>query len=54
MVLVISDQTKNKEVRILSSRVAILKLPSHVKYVEKNGPRCNKLAVVNENIGGQL
>ena len=40
-----SNQTKNKEVRILSSRGAILKWLSHAKYVQKSGPRCNKFVI---------
>ena len=40
-----SDQPKNKEVRILSKRCAILKWLSHAKYVQKSGPRCNKFVI---------
>ena len=41
-----SDQSKNKEVRILSSRGAILKWLSHAKYVQKSGPLCKNLLLV--------
>ena len=39
------DQPKNKEVKILSSRGAILKSLSHAKYVQKSGPWCNKFVI---------
>ena len=55
-----SDQPQNKEVRILSSRGAILKWLSLAKCVQKSGPRCilNLLLglwpTYHENIGGSV